>query len=208
MQRRIDLDEEVTTPDPISLSDHLPPIGKAITVQRNSEPQRRSSEPQRNKKVSDKSRTKSEKVHRVRDFEKIDYKKKQTKKKSRPKERHLAAVGPNGPNRKARRAHLQNNPTFKNERLLVASRVDSSTRANHGSVNKLKKVNTMPRGTVKFFNAEKGYGFISVEEGEDVFVHYSNIDGSGYKSLDEGQEVEFEVGEGRKGPEALEVRKV
>jgi CspA family cold shock protein len=201
MQRRIDLDEEVTTPDPISLSDHLPPIGKAITTQRDSEPQR-------NKKASDKSRAKSKKGHQVRDIEKIDYKKKQTKKKSRPKERHLAAVGPNGPNRKARRAHLQNNPTFKNERLLVASRVDSSNRANHGSVNKLKKVNTMPRGTVKFFNAEKGYGFISVEEGEDVFVHYSNIDGSGYKSLDEGQEVEFEVGEGRKGPEALEVRKV
>ncbi len=201
MQRRIDLDEEVTTPDPISLSDHLPSIGKAITAQKNSEPQR-------NKKASDKSRTKSKKSHQVRDIEKIDHKKKQTKKKSRPKERHLAAVGPNGPNRKARRAHLQNNPTFKNERLLVASRVDSSNRANHGSVNKLKKVNTMPRGTVKFFNAEKGYGFISVEEGEDVFVHYSNIDGSGYKSLDEGQEVEFEVGEGRKGPEALEVRKV
>ncbi|HIG24476.1 MAG TPA: cold-shock protein [Acidimicrobiia bacterium] len=66
----------------------------------------------------------------------------------------------------------------------------------------------MPRGTVKFFNAEKGYGFISVDDGEDVFVHYSNIDGSGYRSLDEGQTVEFEVGEGRKGPEALEVRKV
>jgi len=73
--------------------------------------------------------------------------------------------------------------------------------------NKTKRVNTMPRGTVKFFNAEKGYGFISVDDGEDVFVHYSNIDGSGYRSLDEGQVVEFEVGEGRKGPEALEVRK-
>ncbi len=65
----------------------------------------------------------------------------------------------------------------------------------------------MPSGTVKFFNSEKGYGFISVEGGEDVFVHYSNIDGSGYRSLDEGQAVEFEVGEGRKGPEALNVRK-
>jgi len=67
--------------------------------------------------------------------------------------------------------------------------------------------NIMPRGTVKFFNSEKGYGFISVEGGEDVFVHYSNIDGSGYRSLDEGQTVEFEVGAGRKGPEALNVRK-
>ena len=65
----------------------------------------------------------------------------------------------------------------------------------------------MPKGTVKFFNAEKGYGFISVEGADDVFVHYSNIEGSGYRSLDEGQAVEFEIGEGRKGPEALEVRK-
>jgi CspA family cold shock protein len=66
----------------------------------------------------------------------------------------------------------------------------------------------MPNGSVKFFNAEKGYGFISVTDGEDVFVHYSNIEGEGYRSLDEGQTVEFEVGPGRKGPEALNVRKV
>ena len=66
----------------------------------------------------------------------------------------------------------------------------------------------MPTGTVKFFNNQKGYGFISVEGDEDVFVHYSNIDGDGYRSLDEGQVVEFEVGEGRKGPEALSVRKI
>ena len=54
----------------------------------------------------------------------------------------------------------------------------------------------MPTGTVKFFNSEKGYGFISVTGGEDVFVHYSNIEGEGYRSLDEGQNVEFEVGPG------------
>ena len=66
----------------------------------------------------------------------------------------------------------------------------------------------MPTGTVKFFNSEKGFGFIAVEGGEDVFVHYSNIAGDGYRSLDEGQTVEFEVGPGRKGPEALNVRKV
>ena len=50
----------------------------------------------------------------------------------------------------------------------------------------------MPQGTVKFFNAQKGFGFISREDGADVFVHYSNIEGSGYRSLEEGQTVEFE----------------
>jgi CspA family cold shock protein len=64
----------------------------------------------------------------------------------------------------------------------------------------------MATGTVKFFNAEKGFGFISREQGEDVFVHYSNIQGSGYKSLDEGQRVEFDVAPGRKGEEAQNVR--
>ncbi|MGH9154088.1 MAG: cold-shock protein [Acidimicrobiales bacterium] len=61
-------------------------------------------------------------------------------------------------------------------------------------------------GTVKFFNAEKGFGFISRDRGDDVFVHYSNIEGSGYKSLDEGQQVEFNVVPGRKGQEAQNVR--
>jgi CspA family cold shock protein len=64
----------------------------------------------------------------------------------------------------------------------------------------------MPQGTVKFFNSEKGYGFISRTDGDDVFVHYSNIDGSGYRNLEEGQNVEFEVGPGRKGDEALNVK--
>jgi cold shock protein len=61
-------------------------------------------------------------------------------------------------------------------------------------------------GTVKFFNAEKGFGFISREQGDDVFVHYSNIQASGYRSLDEGQRVEFDVAPGRKGEEAQNVR--
>jgi CspA family cold shock protein len=61
---------------------------------------------------------------------------------------------------------------------------------------------------VKFFNAEKGYGFISREGGEDVFVHFSAIQGDGYKSLNEGQRVEFEVGQGRKGEEAQNVRAI
>jgi CspA family cold shock protein len=59
---------------------------------------------------------------------------------------------------------------------------------------------------VKFFNSEKGYGFISREQGDDIFVHYSNIQGSGYKSLDEGQQVEFDIAPGRKGEEAQNVR--
>lgn len=63
-------------------------------------------------------------------------------------------------------------------------------------------------GTVKFFNNEKGYGFISREGEDDVFVHFSNIAGDGFKSLEEGQAVEFEVGPGRKGPEALNVRAI
>jgi cold shock protein len=66
----------------------------------------------------------------------------------------------------------------------------------------------VPTGTVKFFNAEKGYGFISREGGDDVFVHYSNIQGSGYRSLEEGQTVEFDVGPGRKGDEAQNVRAI
>ncbi len=64
----------------------------------------------------------------------------------------------------------------------------------------------MATGTVKFFNAEKGFGFISREQGDDVFVHFSNIQGDGYKSLDEGQQVEFNVAPGRKGEEAQNVR--
>ena len=62
------------------------------------------------------------------------------------------------------------------------------------------------QGTVKFFNAEKGFGFISREQGDDVFVHFSNIQGEGYKSLDEGQRVEFDVAPGKKGEEAQNVR--
>ena len=66
----------------------------------------------------------------------------------------------------------------------------------------------MTQGTVKFFNSEKGFGSISREGGDDVFVHYSNIQGDGYRSLDEGQRVEFDVGPGRKGDEAQNVRPI
>ncbi len=61
-------------------------------------------------------------------------------------------------------------------------------------------------GTVKWFNADKGFGFISQESGEDVFVHFSSIESEGYKSLDEGQSVEFEVTDGPKGLQASNVR--
>ncbi|MAT07454.1 MAG: cold-shock protein [Ilumatobacter fluminis] len=64
----------------------------------------------------------------------------------------------------------------------------------------------MATGTVKFFNDQKGFGFISREGDQDIFVHFSNIEGSGRKTLLEGQQVEFEVGEGRKGPEAVGVK--
>ncbi|HCP32195.1 cold-shock protein [Candidatus Bipolaricaulota bacterium] len=60
-------------------------------------------------------------------------------------------------------------------------------------------------GTVKWFNDSKGYGFIEREEGEDIFVHFQSIRGEGYRSLDEGQKVEFTVTEGEKGPQAQDV---
>ncbi|HSY16657.1 MAG TPA: cold-shock protein [Jatrophihabitantaceae bacterium] len=64
----------------------------------------------------------------------------------------------------------------------------------------------MVQGTVKWFNNEKGYGFIAVDEGQDVFVHYSAIQSEGYKSLEENQRVEFEVAQGPKGAQAESVR--
>lgn len=66
----------------------------------------------------------------------------------------------------------------------------------------------MVKGTVKWFNATKGYGFISTEEGEDVFVHYSAIQTDGFKTLEEGQNVEFEIVQGEKGPQATNVIKL
>jgi CspA family cold shock protein len=70
----------------------------------------------------------------------------------------------------------------------------------------VKRECVVATGTVKFFNKEKGYGFISQEDGADLFVHYSNITGSGFKTLVVGQKVEFDVGQGRKGEEAQNVR--
>ncbi|MFC4536810.1 cold-shock protein [Sphaerisporangium dianthi] len=66
----------------------------------------------------------------------------------------------------------------------------------------------MAQGTVKWFNADKGYGFIAVDGGKDVFVHYSAIMSEGYRSLEQGQRVEFEITQGQKGPQAEAVRTV
>ena len=66
----------------------------------------------------------------------------------------------------------------------------------------------MSKGTVKWFNNQKGYGFISDEAGNDVFVHYTGLNMEGYKTLEEGQAVEFEVVDGAKGPQATHVKRV
>ena len=66
----------------------------------------------------------------------------------------------------------------------------------------------MPTGNVKWFNDRKGYGFISQEEGDDVFVHFSSIEATGYKTLSEGDNVDFEIEESDRGPEAKNVKKV
>ena len=66
----------------------------------------------------------------------------------------------------------------------------------------------MLQGTVKWFNESKGFGFIEQDEGKDIFVHYSAIQGSGFKTLNEGDKVEFEVVDGPKGPAAANVNKI
>jgi CspA family cold shock protein len=79
-------------------------------------------------------------------------------------------------------------------------------RVHPGSRSDQGKKFQLTQGTVKFFNAEKGFGFISREGGDDVFVHFSAIQTNGFKTLEEGQLVEFDIGPGRKGDEAQNVR--
>jgi CspA family cold shock protein len=71
-----------------------------------------------------------------------------------------------------------------------------------------RRIFSMQTGTVKWFNSEKGYGFIQTESGNDVFVHFSAIVGEGYKTLDEGQQVQFDVVQGNRGPQAENVVKL
>ena len=65
----------------------------------------------------------------------------------------------------------------------------------------------MATGTVKWFNEVKGYGFLTTEDGNDIFVHYTSIVGDGFRTLNEGEEVEFEITEGAKGPQAVNVQR-
>jgi CspA family cold shock protein len=90
---------------------------------------------------------------------------------------------------------------------LAGAIVGSADPHRHGgeAVSTPKKVK-MAQGTVKWFNGDKGYGFIAVEGGPDVFVHFSAITGDGYRNLEEGQKVEFDITQGQKGPQAENVR--
>ena len=71
-----------------------------------------------------------------------------------------------------------------------------------------KEVNVLLKGTVKWFNDRKGYGFINTEDGRDIFVHFSSIDAPGFKTLSEGDQVNFDVEESDRGPEAKNVKKL
>jgi CspA family cold shock protein len=90
-------------------------------------------------------------------------------------------------------------------RLAEAIVGGAALTATAGTVSTSKKVK-MAQGTVKWFNGDKGYGFIAVEGGPDVFVHFSAITGDGYRNLEEGQKVEFDITQGQKGPQAENVR--
>jgi CspA family cold shock protein len=106
-----------------------------------------------------------------------------------------------GPVRRVRIASSQ--PTKRKRNLSRTPRLTSAER-----VEKEHSEAMATTGTVKWFNAEKGFGFIAIEGRDDVFVHYSAIQGDGYRTLDEGQRVEFDIAPGRKGEEAQNVRAI
>jgi cold shock protein len=89
---------------------------------------------------------------------------------------------------------------------LARAIVGSAGPARHGEGPATAKKVKMAQGTVKWFNGDKGYGFIAMEGGPDVFVHFSAITGGGYRSLEEGQKVEFDITQGQKGPQAENVK--
>ena len=89
----------------------------------------------------------------------------------------------------------------------AASRAEVAARGRFGSVPFQEVRGKMANGTVKWFSPKKGYGFITMEDGQEVFVHYSAIDGAGFRSLEQGERVEFEVAQGPKGLQASNVAK-
>jgi len=100
-------------------------------------------------------------------------------------------------------SHTVSSPRAFRDRLARAS---GERGPSHGGRRMYNQEVKMTQGTVKWFNGDKGYGFIAVEGGPDVFVHFSAITGGGYRSLEEGQKVELDITQGQKGPQAENVR--
>ena len=100
-------------------------------------------------------------------------------------------------------SHTDSSPGAFRDRLAEASGERGASHVGRRIHNQEVK---MAQGTVKWFNGDKGYGFIAIDGGQDVFVHFSAIAGGGYRSLEEGQKVEFDITQGQKGPQAENVR--